>query len=632
MRTFAEALRRAWSRQLPNDRLGRALWWVWGALSLVLVVLAPPQLWDSVSFWRIRLDGLSQSLLAGATFLALVAWLETKAATAAGVSFLSGIVAAAVCYGAAYTIFAVVRPDMAYSRMQFLISAGLGIVLAFMPHVLALKFRAIRIATLAVLVTGVVMLGHRTVLTGAPEREALVSALTPISMARYLDVIPPVRMGRGGAIEPFGQSFVIVTGDGDFYIVDRATDDAPVARRLPLALRRDRVAGNDRAGDHRVLDFKIDTTATPARVFVSSQAFNPAGRCFTVRVSAANFDPDGLQQPTTEDTWTRIFESTPCVPESAPSFAYLESGGRLAFLGDRLLLTTGDFGLGHATPSPSQSDTSSYGKVLILDRSGKAEVFTKGHRNPQGLLVDATGRVWLTEHGAQGGDELNLLERGRNYGYPLASYGTDYGRYVWTLSPNQHDHGVFTEPVHAFVPSIAISNLIQVERDMFEQWKGDLLIASLHRARLHRVRLRDDRVIYAEPISIGGRIRDLAEGWDGRIALWTDAGRIIELTDEVAEPSGVMVFTRCQHCHEAPPGVSSLGPSIRGIVGADIAREQGFEYSAAFKQLRGRWTDERLDAFLKDPDAFAPGSNMAVGQVPDDKERRALIEFLKTYK
>jgi cytochrome c2 len=626
----AAVLRSVWSRQLPNDRHGRVLWWMWYGLSLLLVVLAPPQLWDSVPFWKVPLGGLSQALLAGATFLALVVWLETRAATAAGVSFLSGVIAAAVCYGAAYTIFAVVRPDMAHSRAQFAISAALGITLAFVPYMLATKLRVIRIATLAALVTGVVVLGHRPALTGAPVRESLTTALAPISKSRYLNLLPPVTMGRGGAIEPYRESFVIVTADGDFYMLERSSGDAPVARRLPLALGRDRVVGNGRAGDHRVLDFKIDATGTPARVFVSSQEFNPAGQCFTIRVSVAIFDPTG-QQPTAEDAWTRIFESAPCVAEKAPSFAYLESGGRLAFLGNQLLLTLGDFGMGHAVqPAPNQSDESPYGKVLLLDPSGGYQIFTKGHRNPQGLLVDADGRVWLTEHGAQGGDELNLLQRGSNYGYPLATYGTDYGRYIWTLAPSQHDHGVHAEPVHAFVPSIAISNLIRIEGDMFAAWKDDLLIASLHRSHLYRVRLRDDRVIYVEPIFVGVRIRDLAEGGDGRIVLWTDAGRIVELTYGASEPSGVMVFTRCQHCHEATPGASSFGPSIRDIVGADIAREQGYDYSAALRQLEGRWTEERLDAFLKDPDAFAPGSNMSAGQVPDAGERRALIEFLRT--
>jgi cytochrome c2 len=283
-------------------------------------------------------------------------------------------------------------------------------------------------------------------------------------------------------------------------------------------------------------------------------------------------------------------------------------------------------------PPPSQSADSAYGKVMLLGRSGGHEVFTTGHRNPQGLLVTPEGRIWVTEHGPQGGDEINLLERGRNYGWPLATYGTEYGRYYWPSAPGQHDHGAFAEPVHAFVPSIAISNLIRVESNAFPEWKHDLLIGSLNTATLYRARVRDDRVVYVEPIPVRLRIRDLAEGADGRIMLWTDAGNVAVLSPGPTEPIGSVVFARCRLCHESPPGPESLGPSLRGIVGADVARGSGYRYSPALSKLGGRWTEERLDAFLKNPDAFAPGSLMAAGQVSDDKERRAVIQFLKTYK
>ena len=114
--------------------------------------------------------------------------------------------------------------------------------------------------------------------------------------------------------------------------------------------------------------------------------------------------------------------------------------------------------------------------------------------------------------------------------------------------------------------------------------------------------------------------------------MWTDGARIIVLKPGPSEPIGSVVFARCRLCHESPPGPASLGPSIRGVVGADVARQSGYRYSPALSQLGGKWTDARLDAFLKDPNAFAPGSIMAAGHVPDAKERRVLIEFLKTYK
>ena len=203
---------------------------------------------------------------------------------------------------------------------------------------------------------------------------------------------------------------------------------------------------------------KVDASGSPAKVFVASQEWNAANRCYTVRVSVAVLDVAAPAPHKPADAWTRFFETSPCLPVSTPGIQYLESGGRLGFLGDKILLTVGDFGLGNvATPAPSQSADNPFGKVLLLDRSGSFEIFTMGHRNPQGLLVDADQRIWLTEHGPQSGDELNLLQRGHNYGWPLATYGTEYGRYYWPIAPGAHDHGEFTEPIQAFVPAVGIS-------------------------------------------------------------------------------------------------------------------------------------------------------------------------------
>lgn len=633
-------LRSIWSRQLPTDPRDRTLWWTWCGLSLILVVLAPTQVWDGVPFWTVPVGGLGQVFLAASAFLALVVWLETKARAVRGVSILAGVIGAAACYGSAYVVFARIRPDIVQSRGPLALASALGLALAFVPHLVPERLRVTRVAVLAATVVAVLWLGHRPRLMGLPQQETLTTALKPISKAYYYNLIPPATLSRGGAIEPYGDSYVLVTGDGDFYTLDWTTPSgAPVARRWALSLPSDRFASEEderlakaRRGAHRVLDLKIDTSESPARIFVSSQEWNPTGRCFTLRVSEASMESAVPPLHRSDQAWTRLFETSPCVSEASASFAYLESGGRLAFLGDKLLLTVGDFGLGQSIqPAPSQALDSQYGKVLQLDRTGGYEIFTTGHRNPQGLLVGSDDRIWLTEHGPQGGDELNLLQRGNNYGYPLATYGTDYGHYVWPIAPNRHDHEAFTEPRLAFVPSVAISNLIQIESAAFVEWKHDLLIGSLYRKSLFRVRLRDDRVIYTEPIFLGVRVRDLAEGADGRIVTWTDEGEIVTLTPGQSDPEGSVVFARCRICHESPSGPMSLAPSIRGIVGAGVARVSGYEYSPALLRVGGRWTEDRLDAFLKDPNAFAPGSAMGNEQLPDDKERRAVIDFLKSY-
>ena len=100
------------------------------------------------------------------------------------------------------------------------------------------------------------------------------------------------------------------------------------------------------------------------------------------------------------------------------------------------------------------------------------------------------------------------------------TYGADYGKRTWPLNPEGLDHGGFTEPVHAFVPAVAISSLIEVTGGEFPGWEGDLLVGSLRMETLYRVRVREKRVIFVEPLFVGVRIRDLVEADDGRILLW----------------------------------------------------------------------------------------------------------------
>ncbi|MFK4539652.1 glucose/arabinose dehydrogenase [Bradyrhizobium ottawaense] len=146
---------------------------------------------------------------------------------------------------------------------------------------------------------------------------------------------------------------------------------------------------------------------------------------------------------------------------------------------DTLLLTVGDFGFDglasvHAYP---QDPPASYGKTIAINiRDGYPTIFTAGHRNPQGLYVDPSGTIWSTEHGPQGGDELNRLVRGANYGWPYATYGTDYGSFSWPLNKREAEQ------------------------------KG-----------------------YLEAVPIGSGIRYIIEGHDGSLLLWTDDQLLISL-------------------------------------------------------------------------------------------------------
>jgi cytochrome c2 len=252
---------------------------------------------------------------------------------------------------------------------------------------------------------------------------------------------------------------------------------------------------------------------------------------------------------------------------------------------------------------------------------------SKGHRNQQGLTVDPSGRVWSTEHGPRGGDELNLILDSANYGWPLRTVGTEYGLREWPLLEASNPE--FAEPTLAWVPSIGVSSVVASDGSLLSAWNGDLLIGSLRARTLFRVRLEGDRPVYTEPIYLGYELRDLAVLPDGRILAWTDERVLIELSPETGQTEAAALASGCASCHtfgQGQPG--GIGPNLFQMIGRRVAAMPGYPYSDALEQLGGRWTPARLDAFLADPTGFAPGTTMNSPRLPDPDQRRSLIEYL----
>ena len=165
------------------------------------------------------------------------------------------------------------------------------------------------------------------------------------------------------------------------------------------------------------------------------------------------------------------------------------------------------------------------------------EIFTYGNRNVQGLALEPdTGRIWAHEHGPQGGDELNLLEAGANYGWPEITHGRNYG--TGTRIGDGAERSDVTPPIHYWIPSIAPSGMAFYQGDRFPEWQGSLLVGSLKFELLVRLRLEQGRVIEEQRLLEGelGRIRDVRSGPDGFVYLLTDApdGELIRL-----QPSGL---------------------------------------------------------------------------------------------
>ena len=189
----------------------------------------------------------------------------------------------------------------------------------------------------------------------------------------------------------------------------------------------------------------------------------------------------------------------------------LGSGGKITrYSNDSVILTLGDLNL-----IDRRKTNSVWGNtVLIKESSGNLKIFTKGHRNPSGIIKLNSGLVIGTEQGPQGGDEINLLEEGKDYGWPLSSYGMNYSYGGYKHIENSHLFG--TKPLVAFVPSPAFSSISSFKENPPKYWsneKGetDIYVSSLKAASIYRCRLNSDSpsIPYCEKIFVGQRIRDI---------------------------------------------------------------------------------------------------------------------------
>ena len=154
------------------------------------------------------------------------------------------------------------------------------------------------------------------------------------------------------------------------------------------------------------------------------------------------------------------------------------------------------------------------GKILLVDIKNKNyEIYSSGHRNIIGLYSDENV-ILSAEHGPYAGDEVNKIERGEKYGWPIASYGEKYSREKSDVEPNykkNHKNNGFKEPIFSFVPAIGISEIIKLPNNFSKLWEDNFLLASLNAKYLYRIKFSEDynKIIYYEPIYIGDRIRDL---------------------------------------------------------------------------------------------------------------------------
>jgi glucose/arabinose dehydrogenase len=236
--------------------------------------------------------------------------------------------------------------------------------------------------------------------------------------------------------------------------------------------------------------------------------------------------------------------------DNTPKGTSVHYGGRLAFMPDgTLLVTTGE---GADYRERAQRLDVVLGKIVRINDDGTIPednplvdtpgadpaIWSYGHRNPQGLYVDAmTGTVYSAEHGPKGGDEINVIEKGVNYGWPVATHGIDYSGA--RISPFETYEGM-REPLLYWTPSIGPGGVALYRGPMFPEWEGDLLVAVLGYKQLRRVDLEDGRVVAQEPLleDLKGRFRQVEIGADGAIYA------VVESIDEAPRSGQILKITR----------------------------------------------------------------------------------------
>ncbi|MEM9144670.1 MAG: PQQ-dependent sugar dehydrogenase [Pseudomonadota bacterium] len=262
--------------------------------------------------------------------------------------------------------------------------------------------------------------------------------------------------------------------------------------------------------------------AETREVFLSYAA--PDGRRTRTTLTAARLSADGARL-----TDLRVlFAQDPAIRSSR------HFGSRIVEAPDgTLYVTVGDRG----EPELAQDPRATIGKVMRVTRAGTVppdnpfvgdpavddQIWSLGHRNPQGAGLDETGRLWIVEHGARGGDEINLPQPGRNYGWPRISYGTHYSGLPHPASAAPG----LEQPLFYWDPSIAPSGLAVYSGALWSDWAGDLFVGALKSGVLVRLDRQGSEILGEERLLDGayGRIRDVREGPDGALWFLTDSDR-----------------------------------------------------------------------------------------------------------
>jgi len=328
-----------------------------------------------------------------------------------------------------------------------------------------------------------------------------------------------IRVPVGIAFLPDGRMLVADRYLGQLHVVDRRTGEKIRIRGLTGVLTDSIDAG--------LLDVVVHPQyATNGWIYLSYSLDRPGGT--TTVVDRAKLTGDSLTNV------QRIFEARPVVAGNE------HFGGRLLLSNGFLFITVGD----RNTRDQAQYLGNHHGKILRLREDGTVpadnpfvgrdevmpEIWSYGHRNPQGLaLQPATGELWENEHGPKGGDEINVIRRGANYGWPLITYGQEY--YGAPVGKGLTQRTGLEQPIHYWVPSIAPSGLAFYTGSQLTAWRGNLFSGAMAKVHLNRLVLDGHKVVKEERLfeDRRWRVRSVVQGPDGFLYLGVDGGMVVRI-------------------------------------------------------------------------------------------------------
>ncbi len=328
---------------------------------------------------------------------------------------------------------------------------------------------------------------------------------------------------RGAALAKLSDTKLLVGGGADgskLFLYDLLSKQEQLIGRV--------IPANERMNDSRfsIIDIAVlSQVKSKATLLISYPIYKKSNKCVVVNLAAYELT---LTDKPTLSKIKNWFTSKPCVPISAVHHA----AGKLEVIDKQsAYLTIGDLGYSKIGNRSLRGDLGSVFKVS----GSSVEKISSGHRNQQGIVLIGSD-LYTAEHGPRGGDELNLIKKGVDYGWPFVTFGQAYsnGDYVKPTNPGTHDG--YQPPLHYWVPSVAPTELVQLPANsLWAEWSSQLVMATLKEEALIFIQLTSKSTVgEVVKVDVGERVRDLEILSDGRLVATTDSGKLLLISREAS--------------------------------------------------------------------------------------------------